>query len=97
MGFIEYINEEGVPILGIKDLRDNLELEDIQSNPKWHWIITAGLKDAVIGKKGNKLVWYDGTWVLGQWDSRYAVWKKGTWKGGTDENNNARHNAPNKW
>lgn len=100
MTFSEYIKEgEAHPILGIKDTKDGLTLEDIQSNPKWHWIIGAGIKDAVIGKKGDKLVWHSGTWTLGTWNENYAIWKKGTWKGGLDSKGNAHKagDSPNKW
>jgi len=95
----ENLNEEGVPLLGIRDFKDNLSLEDIQENPKWHWIIGAGIKDAVIGKKGNKLVWYSGDWIFGKFNEKYAIWKKGNWKGGTDSDGNihVENDSPNKW
>lgn len=59
----------------------------------------AGIKDAVLGKKGNKIVWYSGQWTLGQWDSRYGVWKGGKWLGGYDENGNVhiKGDSPDKW
>jgi hypothetical protein len=101
MSFKDYMNEQNendnLGILGIRELKDGLELEDIQKNPHWHWVIMAGIKDAVIGKKGNKLVWYNGTWVLGTWNEKFAIWKKGEWKGGLDSKGNAHNDTPNKW
>jgi len=95
----ENLNEGGVPLLGIRDFKDGLTLKDIQANPKWHWIIMGGIKNAVIGKKGNKLVWYSGDWVFGTWQEKYAIWKKGTWKGGTDSKGEVHieGDSPNKW
>ena len=99
MSFKDYIKETSIPLLGIRELRDNLELEDIQQNPNWHWIIQAGIKNAIIGKKGNKLIWYDGQWVFGEWKSKFAIWKKGIWRGGYDEKGDVHleGDSPNKW
>lgn len=101
MNLKDYINEndEDLSILGIKELKDGLSLSDIQSNSKFHWIIMAGIKNAVIGKKGNKLIWYDGEWIFGEYNENYAVWKKGKWHGGLDSKGKLHKNGdtPNKW
>ena len=101
MTFSDYIKEEFNPLelLGIKELKNGLELEDIQKNSNWHWIVSAGIKNAIIGKKGNKLVWHDGVWVLGKWNEKFAIWKKGDWRGGTssDGTPHSKGDSPNKW
>lgn len=102
MNFIEYINEDedsSLGILGIKELRDGLTLAEIQKNDKFHWVILAGISDAVLGKKGNKIVWYSGEWTFGEWISNHAIWKSGKWLGGYDEKGSVhkRGDSPDKW
>lgn len=102
MSFKEYMVEQGddeyLGILGIKELR-GITLEDIQGNKNFHWVIGAGIKNAVLGKKGNKLVWFDGEWVFGTFDENHAIWKKGKWLGGMDSKGNVhmRGDSPDKW
>lgn len=103
MSFKEYMveqqDDEYLGILGIKSLKNGLELEDIQSNQNWHWVIQAGIKNAVLGKKGNKLIWHSGTWTFGTFNENFAVWKSGDWKGGMDSKGNVhtRGDSPDKW
>ncbi len=97
MTFKQYLNEN-LGILGIKELKDGLTLEKIASLG-YHWIIEAGIKDAVLGVKGKKLIWYDGKWVFGTFYEDQAIWKKGDWRGGLDSRGNVHKvgDSPNKW
>lgn len=97
--FIQEENDMSLKMLGISKLVDGLSLKDIQTNPNWHWVIMAGISDAVLGKKGNKLVWHSGKWVLGTFDENFAIWKKGDWRGGLDSLGNVHKvgDSPNKW
>lgn len=100
MSLKDYLKEEnGAELLGIKSFRDGLSLEDIQENPDWHWVIMAGISNVVLGKKGKKLIWYSGTWTLGTWDSKFAIWKSGKWFGGmsADGGVHIKGDSPNKW
>ena len=68
---------------GIKELKDGLTIERIKKD--FPWILEAKIQDAVIGLKGKKLIWYDGTWKNGAWHNGYwynGDWKKGTWYNG---------------
>lgn len=98
--FKDHIKEvfDPLSILGIKSLKDGLTL-DIINEKGWHWIIEAGISKAVLGMKGNKLIWYDGRWSLGTWQEKQAIWKKGKWMGGLDSKGNAHSegDSPNKW
>lgn len=97
MTLADDIIESNLDILGILELKDGLTLDEIKK--KWKWVIEAGISKAVLGKKGNKLIWYDGEWVLGQYFEDTAVWKGGQWFGGLDSKGKAhtRGNTPNEW
>ena len=73
------INEEtNLSQYGIKELRDGLTIEIIES--KFPWILKAKIKDAVIGQGQGKIIWYGGTWKNGTWED--GAWVLGTWKDG---------------
>lgn len=66
---------------GIKELRDGLTLEEIKQ--KWPWILKADIENAILGKDGSFLEWYNGVWRNGIWEGPKAEWKNGTWLNGT--------------
>ena len=88
-----------VPIIdlskyGIKELKDGLTLEIIQT--KFPWLLKAIIKDAVLSitKTTKNLIWEDGIWIRGNWEDgiwidgiwEYGIWFGGTWKNGTWKN-----------
>lgn len=93
----DIIESADLSIFGIAELRDGLTLEEIKK--KWKWVIEGGISSAILGKKGNKLIWYDGTWVMGQYFEDTTVWKGGQWFGGLDSKGkvHTRGNTPNEW
>jgi len=78
------INDEVVNITGIDNnpyrfrLIDNLTFDEILD--KYPWLLEAEIRNAVIGKDQNGLVWYKGTWDCGRWLG--GTWYSGTWKTG---------------
>ena len=70
------------PEYGIIELKDKLTIDDIKKNHKW--LLAAKIKKAIIGIKGNTIIWYDGYWQSGAWKN--GIWKDGIWQVGTFEN-----------
>jgi len=76
-------------VFGIKELRDGLTLETIQS--KYKWLLDADFEDAILYENDGVLVWESGTWKDGKWEGGIwydgtwydGTWERGTWKGGT--------------
>jgi len=69
--------------LSIVELRDGLTEKEIAE--KFDWILKAKIKEAVLGKIGDKLVWYNGIWEAGDWEDGYwceGIWLDGIWKKG---------------
>lgn len=61
----------------IKELRDNLTLEEIKE--KHSWLLKAQIQNAILGKNEEGiLIWYDGVWENGVWVK--GIWKNGIWK-----------------
>ena len=54
-------------IPGIKELKDGLTEEIIKE--KYPWLLLANFKNVILGQDKNGLVWYNGTWFLGTWES----------------------------
>ena len=74
------MNEEtNLSQYGIKELRDGLTIEIIES--KFPWVLKAKIKDAVLGQSQRKILWYSGTWLNGT--RKNGTWLNGTWKNGT--------------
>lgn len=69
---IENLNQK------IKGFKDGLNLDIVRK--KFPWVLNADIKDAVLGMKNNKLVWYNGIWQDGYWYS--GIWLNGIWKNG---------------
>lgn len=70
--------DEDLSQYGIKELKDGLTLEVLKK--KFAWVLNAKIKDAILGIKGNSLVWYNGVWESGKWIDGF--WKNGVWKSG---------------
>ena len=64
-----------VPYIPDIEYKDGLTYEILKSKFPWVLEEDVEIKDAVIGYKGNKLIWYDGHWIQG-------TWKDGIWKDG---------------
>ena len=67
-----------VTIPGVKEMRDELTEEIVRQ--KFPSFINSRVKDAVIGIREDKLVWYAGTFEDGKFD---GVWETGSFKDGT--------------
>ena len=59
-------------------LVDGLTLDEITI--KYQWILEAEIRNAIIGKDTNGIVWYSGIWDTGRWFG--GTWISGTWKSG---------------
>jgi len=68
--------------MNITDVQDGLDLEWLSNSNEWKWFFNPNnkYKNVSLGWNpvGDKLIWYDGTWIKG-------IWEKGIWKGGTFE------------
>jgi hypothetical protein len=69
--------------------KDGLTLDILKDKFSWLLEEDVQLHEAVIGQKGNKLIWYSGDWYRGTWED--GIWKNGTfdekgiWKTGIFE------------
>jgi hypothetical protein len=64
-------------------LVDKLTLDDIKA--KYSWLLNAKFKDAIIGHRNNRIIWYSGEWIDGEWidgDWYSGIWRKGIWEKG---------------
>ena len=61
---------------------DGLTLETVKM--KYHWLLNASVKDAIIGQDSYGLVWYFGEWFCGEWYD--GTWYSGTWHDGVWKN-----------
>jgi hypothetical protein len=59
-------------------LIDGLSLEDL--NNQYAWLLDAEVRDALIGKDNNGIVWYKGIWDCGRWFN--GTWYSGYWRDG---------------
>lgn len=67
-------------------LIDGLTLEILEKSPQHRWIFHVEIKNATIGIRNNKLVFYSGTWLGGHfiggiWEG--GIFKSGWWRYGT--------------
>jgi hypothetical protein len=59
-------------------LIDNLSLTDLSNN--YSWLLEAEIRNAIIGKNNEGIVWYSGIWDCGRWFG--SVWNSGIWRNG---------------
>lgn len=59
-------------------LIDGLSL--VSLNDDYQWILESEIRNALIGKDENGLVWYSGIWDCGRWFN--GTWYSGTWRDG---------------
>lgn len=74
-------------------LIDGLSLADL--NDVYPWILESEIRDALIGKDINGIVWYSGIWDCGRWfgGTWYSgVWRSGQWYSGTWNNSEIEDN-----
>jgi hypothetical protein len=63
-----------------KEFKDGLTLDIIKDKFSWLLEEDVELKDAILGYKDNKLIWYSGDWFDGTWED--GIWKNGTFNRG---------------
>jgi hypothetical protein len=74
-------------------LIDDLSIVDL--NNKYPWILESEIRNALIGKDDNGLVWYSGIWDCGRWfgGTWYSgEWRNGEWYNGIWNNSNVQDN-----
>ena len=74
-------------------LIDNLSIVDL--NDKYPWILESEIRNALIGKDENGIVWYSGIWDCGRWfDGTWysGDWRNGEWYNGTWNNSEVQDN-----
>ena len=74
-------------------LIDNLSIVDL--NDKYPWILESEIRNALIGKDENGIVWYSGIWDCGRWfnGTWYSGdWRNGEWYNGTWNNSEVQDN-----
>ena len=54
-------------------ITDGMTLKDFES--EFYWVLNADIRNAILGKDINGLVWYQGDWISGTWED-------GTWYSG---------------
>lgn len=64
-------------------------INNILKTENFHWLIDSELENAVIEIKNNTLIWYNGSYISGNWHygifkdgSFYGIWENGIWEGG---------------
>lgn len=81
MGFLElkYDNQT---------ITNQREIVKILKKEAFYWLIDSEVSDAIIEIKNNTLIWYDGTYLSGDW--YYGIFKNGNffgnWENGIFEN-----------
>jgi hypothetical protein len=55
-------------------LVDGLSLKELEQ--RYHWVLNADVRNAVIGENEKGLVWYQGDWISGIWES--GIWHSGS-------------------
>lgn len=83
--WVENIDDNTVSILSTIDMNnyrfrliDDLSIVDL--NEKYSWILESEIRNALIGKDENGIVWYKGTWDCGRWFG--GTWYSGDWRNG---------------
>ncbi len=85
----DWQDKDKIKPLSVKEYKDGLTYEIIKK--KFPWLLEDDVKieHAIIGYKGNKLIWYDGNWYRGTWKDGiwkdgnfYGNWKDGIWEFG---------------
>jgi hypothetical protein len=72
-------------LLFINEFRDGLTVSIIKDKFSWLLEEDVNIKDAILGYKDDKLIWYDGEWHSGTWVNGIwydGFWSKGTWEDG---------------
>lgn len=64
-------------------------INNILKTENFYWLIDSELENAVIEIKNNTLIWYNGSYISGNWHygifkdgSFYGIWENGIWEGG---------------
>ncbi len=85
----EWLDKKNPKPINVKEYKDGLTYEIVKDKFPWLLEEDVQLHEAVIGQKGNKLIWYAGAWRKGTWED--GIWKNGTfdekgiWKDGIFE------------